>query len=701
MKDTSTTGEHNGVLMKFASKVNPTKLFSKDKDKNSNKSSNNKNNKNRNNNTNTDRHPRKLSVEFTIPPDDENKDGNSPLDNAHDFHDTNSLNSNNKHHAFRNRSKSTSCLNYSKLEYNPYGIYNHHNLQRLGSAFGNGNEKEECNIMIPNPISYPNDYLPEMYHETIQNLSDKYLLSDKNLGIGGSATIKKIYLKDDKFKTHNYYALKKFSIYSSETQDKYYNRIATEYSITRSLVHLHTIRCYELLQLPVTLQRAWGMVLTYYNYDLYKLIKNSSWKNIPFLEKMCVFKQICFGLKYIHEQDITHLDIKADNVMVSKNGVMKITDYGCSEVGHEEYGNFNSKVSYKSTRLGTPPYQPPEVARYGLLDQDSRQPYCPFRFDYWSLGILLYVIVFGKVPFNSSKDTDHGYQIFKAEYTYHMETNPLFSKDLTTKLPKNGVFSDPNGNDPNFVYLFWRLCDPNPKTRMTLPKLFHNKFFQNLEMCLDERIYECNFHKHEMSKGMKFTVPIDDYTEITQQNEIKHSLWDDIPTISSSNPTNINEEISIAASKSNDIKNVENLSVLNESDGEEEDEEEVSGIEDNQEKKDDSIKNYTTSKRKISPVSTRSSSSNLLNKSRSIDIPSLHSFKIDVPTYRSLCRKSSRNPSTFTYSDGVRQSYFVEDDYNDKENKYMIVNFSDICDACNYTVVPHSHNMMYSYKEKE
>lgn len=719
----------DGILLKFASKVNPAKLFTKEKH-----TSNNIKEKRT--------HKKSASVEFSIPlesssisdaelehnhhPHNQNhccshrrsRSRNSLSSNeaSHDFHDSHTLNSFHNHAGsagLERRSKSTSSLSHMRLEYNPYGIFNYHNIKNLGSTFATGHNKSESETIIPNPTANPNDFLPEIYKEPVQQLEEKYELVHKSIGTGGSATIKKVYLKDDTLKS-NSFALKKFSIYIGETQDKYYNRVATEYTITRSLLHLHCIRCYELLQLPVTLQRAWGMVLNYYEYDLYKLIRNPDWKKVPFAEKMCIFKQICFGLKYIHEQDIAHLDIKAENVMIARNGLMKITDFGCSEIGHEEHGNFRSNVALKLTRLGTPPYQPPEVAKYALQDKEKRIPYCPFKFDYWSLGILLYIIVIGRVPFTSTKELDSGFQRFSNEYAFFLQTNPLFPQDLSNKVPLGGVYGVSKENDPDFIYFFWRLCDPHPKTRMTLPKLFHNKVFQKLEMCVDEKLYEYNFCKHTRSKQMHFDIPVGDFREITEQKEIKHSMWDDIPTVttfghSSIKPDPLLDNQNAIESEPMVLNDTtRNLSIVDE--GEEEEDNEKGKIEEtkeiDKELSEDSDSDDAPVSKSINSISRRSSISySYTYRSRGNSTPntlSSNSEPILNPTYRSVVNgKPIPPPSAFVYPDGdIQKSLFADDDYQNSETEYMIVNFQDICDACNYTVVPHSHNMLYSYKEK-
>lgn len=666
-KSPISTAEH---LKRIASRVNPKKLFTKEKN---NEQSNEKHNA-----ENPEKAIRRLSVEF-----------DKSAIAGHEGHATHTGHP----HGSRGRSKSTSSLYGPKLEYNPYGIYSHHNIQRLGSAFGNGTEKNECVLMLSNPTSLPNEYLPSLFKEDVQCLEEKYELFDENVTMGGSAAIRKICLKEDSLRKSRLYALKKFSIYVGESQEKYYSRVATEYTITRSVAHLHTIPCYELLQLPVILQRAWGMVMDYYEYDLYKLIRNPDWKKVAFAEKMCIFKQICFGVKYIHEQDIAHLDVKPENIMVARNGLMKITDYGCSEIGHEVHGNFTSKIAYKTTRLGTPPYQAPEVSRYGLFDQDSRQPYCPFRFDYWSLGVLLFVVVMGKNPFLAARDSDLGYQLFKKEYLKYIEANSSFSQDKSDKIPKNGIFSDPHGNDPRFIYLFWRLCDPNPSTRMTLPKLFHNKFFQKSEMCVDERIYECNFSNHTKAKHMQFKVPFGSTEEYTQQKEIKHSSWDDIPTVDTVPQVYhslVNKE---EGGKKNDLaytygESRHDLPRVDECDEEPENDGVIHG-----EHSFSSAQSSFCSLRRARKESTPAKSVN----------DTQHSFQSlrTNPSYRSYSRKLNNNPLSFVYPDGTtKRTLFANDDYDNSETEYMIVKFADICEACNCRIVPHAHNMLYSYKEK-
>lgn len=97
---------------------------------------------------------------------------------------------------------------------------------------------------------------------------------------------------------------------------------------------------------------------------------------------------IVHGLEYLHSQGVVHHDIKPENLLVDSNDNVKVTDFGVShEVGHEDQSN-----SRKSYTGGTPAFSPPEIS-------DITIPFDGKIADIWSLGVTLYVIVFGQLPF--------------------------------------------------------------------------------------------------------------------------------------------------------------------------------------------------------------------------------------------------------------------------------------------------------------
>ena len=100
-----------------------------------------------------------------------------------------------------------------------------------------------------------------------------------------------------------------------------------------------------------------------------------------------LLKQACLGLAAAHEKDLVHRDIKPANLMLTKDGTLKIVDFGIART--REYGD---KLTNTGEFVGTPGYLSPEVCIGKEVDQRS---------DIFSLGIVFYEMLAGKVPFEN------------------------------------------------------------------------------------------------------------------------------------------------------------------------------------------------------------------------------------------------------------------------------------------------------------
>ena len=127
---------------------------------------------------------------------------------------------------------------------------------------------------------------------------------------------------------------------------------------------------------------------------------------------------ILLMLDYLQKKNIAHRDIKPSNIMIDNNGYLKMIDFGTAKI--------LSSTDYTSTIIGTPHYIAPEILQgrgYSLS--------C----DFWSLGICMYEIFYGKYPFgNFANDVIQIYkEILKSNFSFPVENAKVSSVNLFIK----------------------------------------------------------------------------------------------------------------------------------------------------------------------------------------------------------------------------------------------------------------------------
>lgn len=151
----------------------------------------------------------------------------------------------------------------------------------------------------------------------------------------------------------------------------------------------------------------------------------------PMDEMSCkyLFKSIAFSLLRCHQRCVAHRDIKLDNILVDMEGIPVIIDFGLSICMRR-----NSTSGDRCVHpCGSPEYVAPE--------QLLATSYCPFKADTWSLGIVLYAMLFGQFPFASMRmDDGVGNQIVDQSLCWTDEINgasfhvSMEAKDLITMM---------------------------------------------------------------------------------------------------------------------------------------------------------------------------------------------------------------------------------------------------------------------------
>lgn len=115
-------------------------------------------------------------------------------------------------------------------------------------------------------------------------------------------------------------------------------------------------------------------------------------------------RMLFHGLAYCHSKGIVHRDIKPSNLMVSTDGVLKISDFGVSE----ELDKYSGADTCSKSR-GSPAFQPPEVASGSLQ-------FSGFKVDVWASGVSLFLLTTGQVPFSGTSLINLFENISRGEY---------------------------------------------------------------------------------------------------------------------------------------------------------------------------------------------------------------------------------------------------------------------------------------------
>lgn len=106
---------------------------------------------------------------------------------------------------------------------------------------------------------------------------------------------------------------------------------------------------------------------------------------LPWREAAGYAAQICEGLEAAHKNNVIHRDIKPQNIIMTPDGVLKVTDFGIARAS-----SVQTTMTMANTAIGTVHYISPEQARGGYTDR---------RTDIYSLGVVLYEMLTGKLPF--------------------------------------------------------------------------------------------------------------------------------------------------------------------------------------------------------------------------------------------------------------------------------------------------------------
>ncbi|KAK8846590.1 hypothetical protein IAR55_005676 [Kwoniella newhampshirensis] len=211
-------------------------------------------------------------------------------------------------------------------------------------------------------------------------------------------------------------------------------RVKREIQYLKVLRHPHIIKLYEVITTPTDVI----MVMEYAGEELFNYIVSKGKHGMTEDEARRFFQQMISAIEYCHRHHIVHRDLKPENLFLDTRRNIKIGDFGLS--------NLMTDGDFLKTSCGSPNYAAPEVI--------SGKLYSGPEIDVWSAGVIMYVLLCGKLPFDDE----------------HIPT--LFKKI------ENGVFHIPSHVSEPARHLLKRMLEVDPLKRATIAEIRQMPFFQ-------------------------------------------------------------------------------------------------------------------------------------------------------------------------------------------------------------------------------
>lgn len=248
-------------------------------------------------------------------------------------------------------------------------------------------------------------------------LGNRYEIIER-IGIGGMATVYKA-----KCHVLNRYVAVKILRDEFTTDREFIRRFNTEAQAAARLTHPNIVSIYDV-----------GNEGNIY-YIVMELIQGKTLKEIieedgalPWKWSINIAIQIASALEMAHRNNIIHRDIKPHNIIITEDGVAKVTDFGIAKAVS------NSTITAFGTTIGSVHYFSPEHARGGFTDAKS---------DLYSLGVVLYEMLTGRVPFDADTPVSVALKHMQEIPVEPLKINPLIPSSLNNIILK-AMQKDPN-----------------------------------------------------------------------------------------------------------------------------------------------------------------------------------------------------------------------------------------------------------------
>ena len=261
------------------------------------------------------------------------------------------------------------------------------------------------------------------------------------------------------------YAVKEFRRRPQESLKKYTKRLTSEFCISSSLKHSNVIHTLDLLQ------DAKGDYCEVMEYcaggDLYTLILAAG--KLEVLEADCYFKQLITGVNYLHEQGVAHRDLKPENLLLTKDGCLKITDFGngeCFRMAWEKEAHLTAGL------CGSAPYIAPE--------EYTDKEFDPRAVDAWATGVIYMAMRTGRHLWRMARrDEDEFYERYLEGRRDEAGYEPIESLSRVSYPPSFKT----NGTQARCRYVIYSILEPNPSRRLTAKQILKSPWVSEIKVC--------------------------------------------------------------------------------------------------------------------------------------------------------------------------------------------------------------------------
>ncbi|EUC39506.1 hypothetical protein COCMIDRAFT_10402 [Bipolaris oryzae ATCC 44560] len=348
-------------------------------------------------------------------------------------------------------------------------------------------------------INLPDDFIID-WCELDKEFKSSSLMPGKRgriLGKGATSEVRIMARRGGITREEDLVAVKEFRERDKdETEEDYVLKIKSEYSIAKSLHHPNIVETVRLC----TNRGRWNHVMEFCTYgEIYSLVERKLFAGGPEGyysrdDRLCFFKQLLRGVDYLHSHGIAHRDIKLENLLLSKEGHLKISDFGVAEVFSGEHPGLRASggecgKNMGHIRLSAPgicgslPYIAPEV-----LKKDHS--YDPRPLDIWSTAIVYLTMTFGGCPWQAAKPEFEYYARFQKGWDQWLQAHP-----------DGQIFDGPDGHPkcgklfsliepPSIKRLMLKMLHPIPSQRITIRDVLKTTCIKNIGCCCPESYEE-------------------------------------------------------------------------------------------------------------------------------------------------------------------------------------------------------------------